>query len=661
LEEHRKTVLNELIAALIKQGKTKSAFDVFDHLLALYPQCWETLNAYALILYKCGKKEAALEKLQTACSLNSSNAEIYNNTGVVLKALGRTQEALHLFTRALALQPGFADALYNRGNSLNRLRQYEDAVHSYNKAIEQRPDFADAHYSRANALNALLRFHDAELGFHAALRLRPDDWAAHYGLGRALFEQGRLDAAIASLERAGALKADEACIFVVLGDSWRARGDEIQAKQAYHQALKLKFGDLNLLGSLLFSLHYLQDISFYRSVRITAKINETLSTHKQDIVTHDSAHACHKKLRIGFVSGDFRSHPVGYFLENVLANLNKTDFEWIAFAAAQKSDSLSKRLKAHFTQWIPIYDLNDRAAAQCISEQNIDLLIDLSGHTAYNRLPVFALRPAPVQATWLGYHGTTGLQEIDYIIGDPYVTPLDEQDDFSEIIIQMPHTYLCFSPPQEPITVNALPAGTNGYVTFGCLNHAYKINPSVIAAWAGILQQVPSSKLFLKSKKFDFPATRKRIITAFEASGISRDRLIIKGASPREELLRCYNDIDIALDPFPFCGVTTSVEALWMGVPVVTVRGCHFISHVGEMIALNAGLSDWIADNCDDYVKRAVAFAGDLDRLAGLRQQLRSRFLASALCDAQTFAGDFEQIVRKILYDRPARLMPAKP
>jgi predicted O-linked N-acetylglucosamine transferase (SPINDLY family) len=330
-------------------------------------------------------------------------------------------------------------------------------------------------------------------------------------------------------------------------------------------------------------------------------------------------------------------------LEEILSEFDRSRLELIAYPTQSKEDDLTARIKPYFSKWHSLVGLSDEEAAKRIHEDGVHILIDLAGHTAGNRLPVFAYKPAPVQATWLGYFATTGVKEIDYIIGDPYVTPESESDHFVEKIWALPQTYCCFSPPRGAPEVTMLPALANGFVTFGCFNNLAKVNNKVIELWAQVLQAVPTSKLMLKTKALADETVRGRIMGQFQAQGIDPTRLILEGPAPRVELLGAYGKVDIALDPFPYPGGTTSAEALWMGVPVLTKRGDRFLSHVGETIAHNAGQSEWIAQDEAEYVQKAVAFTQDLASLAARRAQMRKTLLQSPLYDAKRFAQHFTE------------------
>ena len=348
------------------------------------------------------------------------------------------------------------------------------------------------------------------------------------------------------------------------------------------------------------------------------------------------------------MSGDLRNHPVGFFLESVLAQINPSRIELIAYPTDHRTDELTARIKPYFSVWKSLVGLNDEAAARLIHADGVHILIDLAGPTAHNRLPVFARKPAPVQATWLGYLATTGVAEMDYLLGDHQATPPENDGHFSEKVWRLPEVWACLTPPDAALEVSQLPALSAGCITFGCFNNLSKMNDAVVALWARVLQAVPASRLFLKTKKLDDPAVCEPPLQRFTAKGIESGRLMREGSSPRAELLAAYNRVDIALDPFPYGGGTTSFEVLWMAVPIITRKGDRFLSRCGQSLAFNADLVDWIAEDDDDYVAKAVMHTQDLKQLAALRAGLRERVLASPLFDAPRFARHLEAVLREM-------------
>ena len=332
----------------------------------------------------------------------------------------------------------------------------------------------------------------------------------------------------------------------------------------------------------------------------------------------------------------------------MLSHFDRTRFEICAYTTNSVEDKKTLIFKALFDSYKSLVGLSDEEAANLIHADGVQILIDLSGHTALNRLTVFAYKPAPVQASWLGYFASTGVKEIDYLIGDPYVTPPHEESHFCEIIKRLPETYFCFTPPDVDVQVKTLPAVNNGFITFGCFNNFTKVNETVISLWARILHSVEGSKIFMKTGQLKDPAVVAETIALFAKYGAPAERLLFEGESSLKEYFESYNKVDIALDPFPFPGGTTSAQALWMGVPVLTIKGNRFISHNGETIAHNSGQGEWIAENEDDYLAKAIRFASDIPALARLRSGLRTQVLASPLFDAQRFARNFETAMLEI-------------
>jgi len=483
-------------------------------------------------------------------------------------------------------------------------------VASCRRALEIKPDFAEAHSNLGNVLKDLGQFDDAMVSYHRALKIKPDLAEVHGNLGHALKDIGQLDGAEAS----------------------------------YRQALAIKPDYAEAHGGLLLALNY---TATHAPAYCLAEARQYGRMVAKKVTARFSAWQCVAKperLRVGMVSGDLWSHPVGFFLESMLAQLDNTRIELIAYPTHHKADELTARIRPYFSAWKPLLGLNDEAAARLIHADGVHVLLDLSGHTGHNRLPVFAWKPAPVQVTWLGLPATTGVEEIDYVLGDPYALPPEFESHFTEAVWRMPDSCLCLAVPASPVQVVPLPALAAGYVTFGSFNNLTKMTDAVVAVWARILQSVPNSRLLLKTKQLSDPVVCANTRQRFADCGIAPDRLTLSGTLPsRDDHLAAYNKVDIALDTFPYPGVTTSVEALWMGVPVLSLRGDRFMSRTAESIAHNAGLPDWVAADEDDYVAKAVAFTADLGRLAALRAGLRQQVLASPLFDAPRFARNFDE------------------
>ncbi len=531
-------------------------------------------------------------------------------------ALGmQERDSLGAFQKAARCLPRDADVQSNLGIALAKHGRYAEAEDCQRQALAGKPSHLGAAVNLGNVLDFLGRFVEAEASYRQALRRQPNVPEAHGGLGGTLQKLGRL----------------------------------AEAENHLRRALELQPGYTAAHSSLLFLHNFLPDRDPAATLAEARSFGALVAQKARPFQAFRNVPDPGRRLRIGLVSPDLGAHPVGYFLAGVLSAAVAQageSCEFFAYAQRAYQDPVSEVLRQCCRGWCATPDLGDAALAQRIHDDGIDVLIDLAGHTADNRLPVFAWRPAPVQATWLGYFATTGVAEIDYLLADPWSLPEAEAAHFSERIWRLPETRLCFAPPNQDVPVGELPALAAGQCTFGCFNNLAKVQEPVVAVWARVLAAVPGSRLFLKAPSLGEAAVRKDVVARFAAHGIDAARLILEPAEARDRYLAAYHRVDIALDPFPFSGATTTVEALWMGVPVLTLAGERLVARQGVGLLQNAGLSEWIAADTDDYVARAVQHAADLGRLATLRRGLRQQLLRSPVCDAPRFAGHFVAALR---------------
>jgi predicted O-linked N-acetylglucosamine transferase (SPINDLY family) len=357
-----------------------------------------------------------------------------------------------------------------------------------------------------------------------------------------------------------------------------------------------------------------------------------------------------RRIRIGYVSPDFRRHSVNYFIEPVLAAHTREQFEVFCYSDVVSPDEVSHRIQTYPVQWRDIVGMTDAQIAALVRSDRIDILVDLAGHTGYNRMLLFARKPAPVQVSWLGYPNTTGLKAVDYRIVDGYTDPPGLTDPFyTEKLTRMPESFLCYQPEQDSPEIGPLPSLQAGHITFGSFNIISKVTPEAVALWADILKKVPDAKLFLKAKSLFDKGTREYLGALFLQQGIPMDRLIFKfHTASYKEHLAMYNSIDIALDTFPYNGTTTTCEALWMGVPVVTLAGDRHASRVGKSLLTNIGLPELVAETENAYIDIAVKLAADIDRLRFLRERLREMMRQSPVCDATGFTANLENCYREM-------------
>ncbi|MEP6503361.1 MAG: tetratricopeptide repeat protein [Betaproteobacteria bacterium] len=623
-------------------------------LLERFPDAGLGWKALGIALLAQGRD--AVAALQQAAALLPGDAELraslveaHLNRGHALMKASRPQEATDSYQEALRLDARHAHARACLGIALQALGQHDAAVQSLGQAVALRPDLVNAHFCLGSSLLVLGRASDALQSLRRVLELKPDHAPAHADLGSALKALGRLDEALPAYRRAIELQPDLPLNRANLGAACRELGRMQEALACYRHAMALEPARLGAFSDALFVQNYLADDAPPAQARqADARRFGALAAAQARPFTQWPPHGG-DRLRVGLVSADLREHPVGYFAEALMAQLSTTFADRIdlfVYANSDVEDALTTRLRTLCRRWTSIARLDDAAAAGLIHADGVDILVDLSGHTAGNRLPLFAWKPAPVQASWLGYCATTGLEAMDHFIADPWIAPPAADADFTEKIWRLPDTFLCFTPPDLDIAVGPPPALSRGHVTFGCFNKFNKLNDDVVALWALVLQAVPGSQLLLKSAPFEMASIRQHLSHRFALHDIAPDRLILEGASPRGDYLRAYDRVDIALDPFPYPGGTTSVEGLWMGVPVLTLPGSCALARQGTSILRNVGLPDWIAVDAQDYVERAARHARDVEALASLRLGLRQRLLDSPLCDGERFARHFAQAMR---------------
>ena len=587
---------------------------------------------------------ALAQKMTLCCPLSGFSWNVF---GGLLGKLGRSKEALAPMLKAAELLPLDAEVRTNLGNILKDLGRLRDAEASYRRALLIEPNFAGAYDNLSVTLQNLGRLNKAEVACRRAILVNSEYAEAHNNLGNILKDQGRINEAEASYLQALQIMPNYAEAFNNLGNILQdlLRPDEVEL--CYRRALQVNPNYVNAHSNLLFALSYVnQDPRYY--LEEARRYGRTLTANVTTSFSSWQSPQDASRLRVGLVSGDLRQHPVGYFLQSLLENIDPARIELFAYPTHLNEDELSAHIKPYFAEWKPIPGKNDEADASLIHDDGIQVLIDLAGHTVFNRLPLFAWRPAPVQVSWLGYFASTGVSEIDYLIADPTTLPESEEPYFTEKILRLPETRLCFTAPNLDVPVSPLPALDNGYFTFACFNNLVKINDAVVAAWARILNALPHSRLFLKTKQLKDFSVRQNVIERFALHGVAADRLILEGPVPRADYFKAYHRADITLDPFPYTGGTTSAESLWMGVPVLTLAGERFLTRQGVGMLTNGGLPEWIAADTDDYVARALSHAGDLPRLATLRGELRQRVLASPLFDAVRFARHFEDALHGV-------------
>ncbi len=548
---------------------------------------------------------------ERAVAISPDHLDAYNNLANTLAALGKVDRAIACFERALSIRLD-ARLHFNLANVLVSHGRNDEAIRNLEQALLINPDYAEAHNNLGNMTGRRRGYIQATRYLSRAVELKPDFAEAHNNLGLILQNQGAIGPAITHLERALSLRPDYVAAY----------------------------------NNLLFALNYAPNTDLqtvYQAHLDFAQRYEVPVASATHIYANDRT--LDRRIRVGYVSSDFRRHSVAYFIEPVLDGHDRSKFEIFGYYNYAEEDEVTHRLKKKVDHWRSIIGASDEAVVSQMWLDQIDILVDLNGHTTKNRLLVFARKPAPVQVTWLGYPNTTGLSAMDYRITDGVADPVGMSEAFhSEELIRLPECFSCYQPPEDAPDVSPLPALTNGWITFGSFNKLAKTNSEVIATWAKLLCAIPRSRLVLKAAAFVEQAMREKILSEFSALGVARERLELLGHDTSQKShLEQYNKIDIALDPFPYNGTTTTCEALWMGVPVITLAGRTHVGRVGVSQMSSLGLTEFVCRTPDEYVGTAQRLAADLGSLKALRQGMRSRMSASPLMDAQRLTQNLEQ------------------
>jgi len=692
------------LVSLVAQKKYTEACTLADKLIQDYPLHGFGWKGMGFALKAQGKLDDALSRLQHAEKLSPEDVEIHNALGSIFQVLKRFPEAEASFRRAIQLDERYADAYYNLSSVLKERQCLREAESMLRHAIELRPDFAEAYHNLGSLLHALARLADAEAAFLHAIRLNPSVAETYNNLGSVFKDQGRLQEAEACFRQAlglqsnlvaaytnmstvlsdtGRLTEAERCLrqaksldpasekvsnslAIVLKEQGRLAEADASYRQAIHQAPGLLEMHSNLLLSSLYAHHASPEAIFNEHLAYGTKVAELA---KGKVFQHSPPHRpLDRPLRIGFVSADLRRHAVTYFLAPLLAILKAEGLDLFAYYNYPLQDATTQLVRSYFSGWQDVAGSSDDELAAQIAADKIDILLDLSGHSAGNRLPVFARKPAPVQVTWLGHPATTGVPGMDWRITDVHAEPPGLTEHLNtEKLWRLPDIFCCYQPSPnspEPLAglpydilspaerVQGLPADLISYidpvapvVTLGCFNNFAKVTPPVIALWGTILSQLPQARLLLEINGGQDVQFSTEVRQRFVRAGAQPAQIHVLPRKP-EHQYALYRQVDLALDPFPCVGGTTSCDSLWMGVPFVTLAGEWFVGRMGVTLLHNVGLDALIAHSEQEYVDKVVALVNDLPRLRALREGLRERVQASPIMDSARFGRQFAEALR---------------
>lgn len=675
-------------------GRLQDAEHHYLRVLEKNPDSTEARYKLGLIYHQIGDTARAVPFLAAALKMKPSEPRYWLALATALLGFGRVPDARAILERFV--DQGFADSatlaaktalianLYTEAQHLYDERRFTDAearidlivlldsdhveaVHLAGlvAAATDRPEFAfdlmsisiyknDRHVDEgaksrtaryfinlANIFTNKRKLSEAVQCLEKAIEMESENYLAHNNLGTALHKMNRLQEALHHLNRAIELHSESPIPFNNVGIVYNELSQVEKAVACYDRAIEIDPTYVHCHSNRLFAKLYAPNADPRDNLADAKEFGARFADKLRRVRPFRNTKDRNRRLRIGFVSGDFCEHAVNYFFEPSIRQIDKENFELFAYSNTFTEDLITDRLRTYFDQWRSIRCIDDDAAADLIEADGIDILVDLSGHTSGGRLLVFARKPAPVQVAWIGYPSTTGMAAMDYRFTDHHAEPVGSGDDLSvETLWRLPHVGACYQAPAAFLPLaDHPPSDDNGYVTFGCFNRFTKVSDGALRAWGRILHRVPGSKLLLEIADVDDPVTRRLVEERFERLGVPLDRTILKPRSPSNRYV-IYNQIDIALDPFPYNGGTTSLDTLWMGVPFIALKGDHYVARIGHSILTNAGLPELSASTVDGYVDLASRLALDAAWLRTIRHDLRGRFADSPHMDQKLLAED---------------------
>ncbi len=644
---------HKLACALQGLNEFDEAEQAFRETIQLRPSDPGPKFDLACLLQSREKNLESIPLYQQVAQTLPENAGVYNNLGTALKAVNRLQEAKAALQKCVELAPGYPSGHANLGLTLHALGELDAAITAEQKALELEPNSAVFHYNFANLLRDIWSYDQAIAHYERAIALDPTMIAALNNLGNLHKPFGRLKEAEELFLKILAIDPFHATVYNNLGSVHVAHADVEKGLAMYEKAVELDPAMADALSNYLYGMQYPANIDeedIFRKhqewgIRFSPPLKKACDLHPADATDH--------RLRIGYVSGDFRRHSVAYFLEPLLQHHDKRRFEIFCYSNVLKEDEVTNRIKGHVDHWRPIFNLTDEQALAAIRNDHIDILVDLSGHTDRNRLMLFAHKPAPFQVAWLGYPNTTGLTTIDYRFTDAVADPEGMSDQLhTEKLYRLPRGFLCYRGFEDAPMASAPPCIRNGHLTFGSFNNLTKTNEQVIDNFVAVMHANPDSRLIMKSNQLADEQARTKYMAWFAARGITEDRVTLLERIPDlAGHLALYNEIDIALDTAPYNGTTTTCEALWMGVPVVALDGdCHR-ARVSKSILMHGNCDEFLAGDIAGLVEIIGNYSSDESKMTQTRLGLRNRLQSSPLCDEKGFTLAVEDAFTHIYND----------
>jgi predicted O-linked N-acetylglucosamine transferase (SPINDLY family) len=670
--------------SLFKLNRLQESLTQFDKLLAIAPGHVAAINERGSVLAEMKNYQAALASFEKAQALQPQYAEVYVNIGNVRGACKSYEDALVAYDRALSLKPALFNAWLGRGNVLAELKHYDEAILAYDRALSLKPDLIGAWLGRGNVSCDRRHYDEALTAYDKALSIEANLAEAYMGRGNACYGLWRYDEALTAYEQAAALRPDLAAAWVGRGNifrwtnrpsdalaaydralaldpdsslGWAGRAQALfdanrigEAINAYDKALTAEPNSPEILSSRIFVQELMPETGFEEQQRARRdwwlRLAATMSDRQPSprIRARDPA----RRIKVGYVSADFRSHSAAFGFRPMLLHHDKTQFEITCYSCAVVEDEVTKDFRSAADRWRNVAQLSDDELCQLINNDQIDILVDLSGHTAGHRLGVFARKPAPVQVS-AGATGT-GLPTIDYLFSDPVICPLSVRHLFAEKIFDLP-CIMTIEPLPYQLPLSDPPVSSQGYLTFGVFNRLSKISDRAVALWSRILKAVPRSRILMKHHALDDASLRAEQLEKFVGYGVAAEQVIFLGRTSREEHLAAFRDVDISLDPFPQNGGISTFESLQMGVPVVALLGNSLTSRTAGAILASVGMPDWVANTEDEYSDIAVQFACRVDDLKILRNELPAKISASVAGNSALYTKAIEAAYRTMWID----------
>ena len=626
------------------QGRLADAKGACEAILAADQNRADAWDVMGLVAIAVKRWDAAAQCFARAIAIEPANAEFRFHVGELYRAMEHPREAASAYEEALVLRPGYVDALVNVALMYAETGRPRDAAAAWEEALRLDPNATDILANLGNVYRTLRRFDDAIDRCRKALAIDPQHVAALVNIGLAHWAKGATDDAMAAFQQAMALDPNDPETWNNIGIILHAQGKREEGIAAYRKSIEMNPRYDKPWSNLLISVHYHPDYTGKMILAEHRRWAELLADPlSENVAPHANDCDPDRRLKIAYSSPELLGHPVGLFMHPIMQNHDHANYEIIVYSDVVQPDDYTHRLRALADQWHDVGGLTDADLAEKVRADRIDVFVDLTLHGNHNRMMTFARKPAPVQATYLAFAGTSGLKAMDWRISDVNIDPPGVDDCYSEKTYRLPETYWCYSAPPEAPDVVPPPMVSNGFVTFGCLNYFTKTSSATLKLWAQIMNRVPNSRLLVQSDK---GGHRELVSEYFVSQGIAESRIEFIPRQRYRKYLDTYQRIDIVLDPFPYNGGTTTCDSMWMGCAVVTLAGERGVARAGVTLLTNVGLTDHIAHSPQEYVRLAVDFANDPERLARLRNESRDRMRNSPLMDAPRFTRNLEAAYR---------------